>query len=214
MASLALTRPIYSQEGKISLLQIHISFISHKQLNHPSSLLFKEKLSFDIIFPNSWIRCGFFSTAWDTALHRKWELLLEHKALFQPLWAPTSAGSFEATSCIKEPYFPSPESKSEALAQSLTFNLNSGSPRWRQSLYVVSFAGENCALINTWRRAKKRKGNTNSYIIQLQPSAEFQLFVTSSSSCTGSWKGELGAYQRHADFNVTNVLNTFLMEGV
>lgn len=51
MASLALTRPIYSQEGKISRLQIYISFISHKQLNCPSSLLFKEKLSFDITFP-------------------------------------------------------------------------------------------------------------------------------------------------------------------
>lgn len=49
MASSALTRPIYSQEGKISLLQIYISFISHKQLNCPSSL--KEKLSFDITFP-------------------------------------------------------------------------------------------------------------------------------------------------------------------
>lgn len=51
MASLALTRPIYSQEGKTSLLQIYISFISHKQFNGPSSLLFKEKLSFDITFP-------------------------------------------------------------------------------------------------------------------------------------------------------------------
>lgn len=51
MASLALTRPFYSQEGKISLLQTYISFISHKQLNCPSTLLFKEKLSFDITFP-------------------------------------------------------------------------------------------------------------------------------------------------------------------
>lgn len=123
MASLALTRPIYSQGGKISLLQIYISFISHKQLNHPSSLLFKEKLSYDITFPNSWIRCGLFS-AWDMAVHRKWELLLEHKALFWLLRAPSSAGSFEATPCIKEPFFPSPESKSEALAQSLAPSLS------------------------------------------------------------------------------------------
>lgn len=85
------------------------------------------------------------------------------------------AGSFEPAPCIREPFLPSPQSKPISRAHSLTFNLNSGCPRWRQSLYVVSFAGEHCALINTWRLAKKRKGNTNSYIIQLQPSAEFQL---------------------------------------
>lgn len=120
------------------------------------------------------------------------------------------AGSFETTPCIKEPDFPSPRANPSPLPillHSLTFNLNSSCPRRRQSLYVVSFAGENCALINTWRSAKKRKGNTNSYIIHPQPSAEFQLCVITSSNCTGNWRAELGAKQRHANFNIINVLN-------
>lgn len=203
MASLALTRPIYSQEGKIFLLQIYIGFISHKQLNHPSSLLFKEKLSFDIAF---WLlnQMWIIFNSLGYALHRKWEL---------PFWllrAPAGAGSFEAAPCTEEPYFASPESKSQALAhlaQSLTFNLNSGSPRWRQSLYVVSFAGENCALIDTWRSAKKRKGNTKQLY---NPASTFSRI----SIICDSLRGELGANERHADFNVTNVLNTLLMEGV
>lgn len=146
------------------------------------------------------------------ALRSKWELLLEHKASFrlgraQPVLV---AGSFETTHCIKEPDFPSPRANPSPLPillHSLTFNLNSSCPRRRQSLYVVSFAGENCALINTWRSAKKRKGKTNSYIIHPQPSAEFQLCVITSSNCTGNWRAELGAKQRHANFNVINVLN-------
>lgn len=219
MASLALTRPMYLQEGKIFPATDLYPASSLTNNLTALTLSFSRKNCYLTSDFHSWIRCGLFSTAWDTALHSKQELLLEHKKYCFNCWELQPvlvAGSFETALCIKEPYFPSQANPSPLpiLLHSLTFNLNSGCPRWRQSLYVVSFAGENCALINTWRSAKKRKGNTNSYIIQLQPSAEFQLCVTSSSSCTDNWRAELGANQRHMNFNVINVLNTFLMERV
>lgn len=70
------------------------SFTSHKQSGCSDSLLFKGKLLFDITFPllNQW---GLFSSAWDTALHSKQELLLEQKALFWLLRAPTGAGCWQ-----------------------------------------------------------------------------------------------------------------------
>lgn len=73
------------------------------------------------------------------------------------------AGSSEAASHIKEPFLHSPQCKPASHPHPLTFNLNRGCPRRRQSLYVVSFAGEHCALINTWKSAKKRKENKQLY---------------------------------------------------
>lgn len=220
MASLALTRPIYLQERKISPATDLYPASSLTNNLTVLTLSFSRKNCYLTSHFHSWVRCGLFSTARYTALHSKRELPLEHKALFQLLRAPTKCWLLAALRqplALRCPTFPPQRANPSPLPillHSLTFNLNSGCPRWRQSFYVVSFAGENCALINTWRSAKKRKGNTNSYVIQLQPSAEFQLCVTCSSSCTGYWRAELGANPRHVDFSVTNVLNTFLMERV
>lgn len=134
------------------------SYISHKQSDGSDPLLFKQKVLFDIPFPFLNQMCfisnslGQGPTQQVGSASRAQSILLAAESCSQQL-----ACSSEAAPHIKEPFLHSPQCKPASQPHPLTFNLNSGCPRWRQSLYVVSFAGEHCALINTWKSAKRKE---------------------------------------------------------
>lgn len=140
------------------------NYISHKQSDSSDLLLFKQKVLSDIPFPFVNQMC-FISNSLGQgpaqqvgSASRAQSMLLAAQSCSQQL-----AGSSKAALHIKEPFLHSPQCKPASHPHPLTFNLNRGCPRRRQSLYVVSFAGEHCALINTWKSAKKRKENKQLY---------------------------------------------------
>lgn len=82
MASLALTRPVYLQEGKISPATDLYPVSSLTDNLTALTLSFSRKKNCYLTSHfHSWIRCGLFSTAWDTALHSKGELLLRAQSI-------------------------------------------------------------------------------------------------------------------------------------
>lgn len=95
MASLVLTRTIYLQEGKASpATDLYPASPLTSNLTALTLSFSKENCYATLHFHSS-IRWGLFSSAWDTALHSKRELLLQHKALFWLLRAPTGAGCWQ-----------------------------------------------------------------------------------------------------------------------
>jgi len=151
------------------------SYISHKQSDGSDPLLFKQKVLFDIPFPFLNQMC-FISNSLGQgpaqqvgSASRAQSILLAAESCSQQL-----ACSSEAAPHIKEPFLHSPQCKPASQPHPLTL-IWTVAVRDEDNPFTLWASQENTVLwLIPGNQPRERKENINSYIIQLQPSAEFQ----------------------------------------